>query len=284
MPFADLEGVRVHYEVTGEGAPVLMLAPGGWDAEIGRWGELGVWQSLRPLESLKNEFQLIAYDRREIGESGGRIEALTWGHYAREAKALLDHLKIERAILLGACIGCAVSLAVAARFPQRCRGLLMHFPVGGFRWMHKGLTAFNTHLDFVRENGLAAAAERARKSRSFWRGEPQGGPWSAVIAADAAFAKMFVAQDLEAYLRIVAQSRDNLFGDTMPSGASGDALIAMQVPAFIMPGDDPAHSYSSAQALRELLPQAQLSPLMPPQQNAETVGRWIRDSAAALPA
>jgi hypothetical protein len=48
-----------------------------------------------------------------------------------------------------------------------------------------------------------------------------------------------------------------------------------------MAGDDSAHSYSSAQALRELMPQVTLSPLMPPRLNSATVGEWIGDSVAA---
>ena len=66
----------------------------------------------------------------------------------------------------------------------------------------------------------------------------------------------------------------------MPSGASGEQVIAMQAPACVMSGDDAAHSHSAAVTLRELLPKVQLSPLMPPQQNGAAVGAWIRESVA----
>lgn len=282
MPFANLDGIKIHYEAMGSGPPLLMLAPGGFDASIERWRLNGVWKELQPLDALARDFRLIAYDRRELGESGGRIEPLTWEIYAREAKALLDHLSIDKALLLGGCIGCALGVAIAAHFPERCRGLLLHWPVGGFRWMRKGLTAFNGHIAFTRQHGLAAAAERAKTTKSFWRGEPEGGPWSWSIATDSAFAASYVRQDLKRYIQIVEQSRDNLFNDTMPSGATGEQLTAINVPAFIMSGDDPSHSASSAVVLRELLPRAKLSPLMPPQQNASTVEQWIRESAAAV--
>lgn len=282
MPYTQIDGIKIHYEVNDAGPPLLMLAPGGFDAPMERWRLNGVWQELQPLDTLPREFQVIAYDRRELGESGGRVEPLTWEIYAREAIGLLDHLSIKNAFLLGGCIGCSLALAIAAHSPARCRGLLLHWPVGGYRWMHKGLTAFSRHIAYTREHGLAAAAERAKQTKSFWRGEPDGGPWSWLIASDAAFAAAFVRQDPERYLQIVAQSRDSLFNDTMPSGATGAQLMAMDVPAFIMPGDDASHSTSSAHALRELMPSAKLSPLMPPQQNAATVGQWIRDSAAAV--
>lgn len=58
--------------------------------------------------------------------------------------------------------------------------------------------------------------------------------------------------------------------------------LAMKLPAFIMSGDDASHSASSVQALRELLPDARLSPLMPPAQNAATVAAWLREARAAV--
>ncbi|OGA55986.1 MAG: hypothetical protein A3F74_27875 [Betaproteobacteria bacterium RIFCSPLOWO2_12_FULL_62_58] len=55
--------------------------------------------------------------------------------------------------------------------------------------------------------------------------------------------------------------------------------MAMSVPAFVMSGDDASHATSCAHALRELMPQSKLSPLMPPQQNVSTVRDWIYQSA-----
>lgn len=279
MPFAEIGGIKTRYEAGGEGPPLLMLAPLGFDASIShRWANR-VWRGFRPLDALVRDFRLIAYDRREAGESAGRIEPLTWSIFAQHARGLLDHLGIKDAFLLGGCIGCSVALALGAHFPERCRALLLHWPVGGFRWLNKGRANFDRHIAFARERGLARVAERAKQSGLFWT-DPEGGPWSSVIASDIAFAESFVRQDLDEYLEIVAQSRDNLFSDTLPPGATGEQLIAMKVPAFIMPGDDALHSTSCAHVLRELMPQATLSLLKPPQQNATTIAQWIQESAA----
>jgi hypothetical protein len=156
---------------------------------------------------------------------------------------------------------------------------LLHWPVGGFHWLYRGRANCDRHIAFARQHGLAAVAERARQSASFWS-NPESGPWSSVIASDSGFAESFVRQDLDHYLHIVAQCRDNLFSDTLPSGATGEQLTAINVPAFIMPGDDALHTTSCAQVLRELMPQAKLSTLKLPQQNASTIGQWIRESAA----
>ena len=279
MAFADIDGVRTQYEVAGEGPPLLMLAPAGFDSSISRWRLNGVWKDMQPLDTLRKDFTLIAYDRREAGESGGRIEPLTWAAYARHAMALLDHLKIDRAFVVGGCMGVSVALAIGARYPQRVHALLLHWPVGGYRWMLKARSNFDRHLDYLKTHGFDGVVAKARQSGLFWN-DPEAGPWSAPIRHDAAFAAHYLKQDVERYRAVVLQSRDNLFSDTMPSGASGEELLAMQVPAFIMSGDDASHSASSAQVLRELLPKAQLSPLMPPAQNAESVAAWIRDCKA----
>ncbi len=283
MPQATLNGLKINYAVHGNGPPMIMLSPGGFDSNIDGWSSRSVWKELRPLETLAKEFTMIAYDRREAGQSGGRVEPHTWYMWAAEAVALLDHLKIDRAWVIGGCMGVSVASAIGAHFPERCLGLLMHWPVGGFRWRAKGHLNFNKHIAFARANGLAAVAARAKKAAGFWA-DPESGPWATVLAQDEAFATKYVKQDLEQYLAVVAYSRDTVFDDTMPSGATGEQLMAIKLPSFIMSGDDASHATSAAHALRELIPGSVLSPLMPPQQNAVTVTAWIRESVASVKA
>ena len=280
MAFASIDGIRTHYQVAGEGPPLLLLAPMGDNASIPqRWLDR-VWRGFKPVERLMRDFQVITYDRRESGNSGGRIEPLSWAAFARHADALLDHLGIEQAFLLGGCIGSSVALALGAHAPERCRALLLHWPVGGFRWLTRGRANFDRHIAFVREHGLLRVAELAGKSSMFWS-NPEAGPWSSVIASDDSFAQSFVRKDLDRYLEVVAQSRDNLFSDTMPSGVTSSQLMAMRMPAFVMPGDDTLHTMSSAHVLRELMPHAKLSRLMPRRQNTASIEHWVYESAAA---
>ena len=283
MPFADIQGIRTRYEVLGDGPALLLLGPVGFDDPISRRWADRVWRGFRPLDALVPHFRVIVYDRRETGGTGGSVEPLSWALCARHARGLLDHLGVEQAYLLGACVGCSVALALAAEYPERCRALLLHWPVGGFHWLSRGRANFDRHIAFVREHGLKGVADLARRSRIFWS-DPDAGPWSSIIASDDAFAEAFVRQDLEDYLQIVEQSRDNLFSDTLPAGASCDQLVTMEVPSFIMPGNDALHTASCAHTLRELMPQATLSPLKPSQQNASTIAHWIFESTGALPA
>lgn len=280
MPVAEIEGIRTHYQVTGNGPPLLLLSPLGDDASIPqRWRDRA-WRGFKPAAVLARDFQLITYDRRESGGSGGCVEPLSWRAFAHHTNALLNHLGIERAFVLSSCIGCSVALALGAHFPERCRALLLHWPVGGFHWMERGRANFDRHIAFVRVHGLSRVAEQARKSGTFWS-HPEAGPWSSVLAVDDAFARAYVRQDIDHYLQVVAQSRDNLFSDATPAGVSSRQLMGLSIPAFVMPGDDTLHTTSSAHVLRELMPHAKLSRLTPRQQTAASTERWVYESLAA---
>jgi len=270
MPTAMIDGLEVSYVTGGSGPALLMLAPGGFDATMEKWTTAGVWKGMHPLDSLSSEFTLIAYDRRESGASGGRVERLTWSLFADQAKALLDHLKVREAYILGGCMGCSVALAFAARYPQATRALVLHWPVGGYRWKLNGADRFARHARFARENGLAGVVRRAHEGRSFWQ-DPEAGPWASVIVHDARFAETFAQQDPERYVALVAASGRTLFDRDMPPGAEPEEMMAMKVPALILPGDDPAHAASGAFYLRELLPQPEFWPVMPPDQTPERV-------------
>ena len=278
MPFVTLNGIKVNYRIQGSGPPLLMFAPGGFRSVMSRWTAQGgkeAWKEMDGLATLSRHFTTIAYDRRESGLSGGRVEPLNWDLYVKEAKALLDIAGVKQAYLLGCCMGASLALAFAVRHPAACRGLLLHWPVGGYRWMMKGHTFFQRHIDFVRRYGLAAVVERAPTGENFWL-DPEIGPWGSPCAVYPDFAAQFVRQDLEHYLEICARSRDAIFNDTMPSGASGAELLRMDIPALIMSGNDASHAVSAAWALKELMPQAELWDVLPPRQNGANTLEQVR--------
>lgn len=270
MPTALVDGLEVYYEVRGSGPPLLMFAPGGFDATIDKWLTTTAWKSADALARLSSHFQLIVYDRRESGRSGGQVEKLTWGAYARQAKGLLDHLKIDSAFVLGGCMGCSVGIAFGARFPEAARALLLHWPVGGYRWRLNSRNRFAAHAAFARERGLAAVVERARETKSFWQ-DSESGPWAPCIARDPGFAEAFRSLDLDRYLGIVETSGRTLFDRDTAPGAEPEELLGIKVPALVIPGDDPSHATSAAHYLRECLPRAEFWNVMPPEQTTEKV-------------
>jgi pimeloyl-ACP methyl ester carboxylesterase len=270
MSTATIDGLEVHYDVFGSGAPLLLFAPGGFDATIEKWRAASAWTGIDALDALATRFQVIAYDRRESGQSGGRVERLSWQVYAIQAKALLDHLKIESALVLGGCMGCSVALAFAVDYPESTRALLLHWPVGGFRWKASGLERFERHYRFASTHGLKGVLERARTGKSFWT-DPEAGPWASVIARDPLLAEDFVRQDLNRYLGLIAVSGRSLFDRDTATGAEPEEIMGISAPALIIPGDDASHATSAAHYLRELLPNASFWNVPAPEQTTREV-------------
>jgi len=154
MATAVIDGISTHYEVKGDGPPLLLFAPGGFDATVEKWSTQGIYAKIRPLDHLASHFTCIAFDRRECGRSGGRVERVTWMDYARQAKGLLDHLGFARASLMGGCMGCSPVLAFALAYPQACEKMVLFWPVGGAKYRMNSHLRFATHLGFVHQNGM----------------------------------------------------------------------------------------------------------------------------------
>jgi pimeloyl-ACP methyl ester carboxylesterase len=261
-----------------------MFAPGGFRSVISRWTAQGgkrEWKEMDGLAALSRHFTTIAYDRRESGLSGGRVEPLTWDLYVKEAKALFDLAGARQAYILGSCMGASLALAFAVRHPDACKALLLHWPVGGYRWMMKGRTFFQRHFDFISAHGLEGVVARAPQGENFWL-DPEIGPWGSPAAIDPEFASQLAAMDVQKYISIAEKSRDALFNDTMPSGATGAELMKIKIPSLILPGDDSSHAYSASLALKELMPRTELWGVMPPQQTGKnTLDEILRFSRSA---
>jgi hypothetical protein len=99
--------------------------------------------------------------------------------------------------------------------------------------------------------------------------DPEAGPWAAMIARDAEFAGRFAAMDLDRYLGMILTSGRSLFDRDTAPGAEPEEVLAVKLPALIIPGDDPSHATSGAHYLRELLPKAEFWNVMPPQQSTQ---------------
>ena len=113
--FADIDGVRIHYQEKGTGTPLVLLH--GFTSSTYSWKDV--------FDPLSKNFRVIAVDLKGFGFSGKPD-----GDYSRRAQAmlvthLLDYLKIEKAWLCGNSMGGEVALNLALLNPQR-RGLDSH--------------------------------------------------------------------------------------------------------------------------------------------------------------
>jgi pimeloyl-ACP methyl ester carboxylesterase len=131
-----------------------MYAPGGFDATVEKWSMQGVYSRIKLLDHLPKKYRCIVFDRRECGQSGGRVERITWAHYVAQGKGLLDHLNIRRAHIMGACMGCCPVAAFGVAHPQATLSMILHWPVGGAKYRIKGQQRFADHLAYVQQHGL----------------------------------------------------------------------------------------------------------------------------------
>ncbi len=126
MPTFEQGSVALYYEVSGEGFPVLLFAPGGMRSAIDFWA--GEWN---PIDALAPHFQVIAMDQRNAGKSRAPITASDgWHSYAEDHVALLDHLGIERCHVLGGCIGGPYCLGVIQAAPDRVASAVLQQTIG----------------------------------------------------------------------------------------------------------------------------------------------------------
>jgi pimeloyl-ACP methyl ester carboxylesterase len=257
MPTTLIDGIHTRYEVMGSGPPLLMFSPGGFDATLDKWSTQSIYAKTRMLEQLVRHYSCIVFDRRETGQSGGRVERVTWAHYVAQGKGLLDHLGIQRAHLMGGCMGCAPVVGFAVAHPQATRSMILFWPVGGAKYRINGQLRFAQHLAFVHQQGLAAVVALAKESGKSFGEDPRGGPWAAVLRSDAAFAQAYAQQDVEHYKFAVAgMARALLDRDTAP-GAEPEDMLRLDIPALVVPGRDAAHATSAARYLEECLPRSE---------------------------
>ncbi|HEY1487693.1 MAG TPA: alpha/beta hydrolase [Micromonosporaceae bacterium] len=275
MPTAMIDGIATRFDVTGTGPALLMYSPGGFDARLENWSDLGIYRSTGVLSALADAYTCIRFDRRESGLSGGRVERLTWSSYATQGLGLLDHLGIERAFLMGGCVGCSSVLALAVAHPDRVRGMVLYWPAGGPRYRMAQHARFAQHAAYVREHGTAAVVDLVcSHDRSFTQ-DPRVGPWVSVIRRDPAFAAAYAQRDPAGYgLMLTAMARTLFDRDTVP-GVEPEDLMLLDVPALVVPGEDTSHAPSAARYLQECLPRADFWDMPVAGQDAETAPQRV---------
>jgi pimeloyl-ACP methyl ester carboxylesterase len=256
MATAIIDGITTRYEVTGSGPPILMYSPAGFDATLDKWRTQGVYAKIKLLEHLPKSYTCITFDRRETGQSGGRVERITWTQYVAQGVGLLDHLKFERAHIMGGCMGVPCATAFGVKHPERVQSLILYWPVGGAKYRLSSHQRFAIHLAYLNEHSLADVVTLAQSSGKSFGEDPRGGPWAAVLRHDRGFAEAYAKQDLERYKLIVAGTARTLFDRDTAPGAEPEDLLRLDIPTLIVPGRDAAHATSAARYLEECLPRS----------------------------
>jgi len=274
---AVIDGIKTRYEVVGSGPPLLMYSPAGFDATLEKWTTQGVYAKIKVLDYLSKKFTCIIFDRRECGQSGGRVESVTWGDYVAQGKGLLDHLNINRAHLMGGCMGCCPVLAFGVAYPDVALSLVLYWPVGGAKYRINSRQRFSEHLVFVEQHGLEQVVSLVKTEGKTFSTDPKVGPWAAVIKNDSSFAESYARQDLDEYRVIVANMSRGLFDRDTAPGAEPEDLFRVDLPALIIPGRDASHATSAARYLEECLPKAEYWDAPVEHQTEETANTRLLD-------
>lgn len=118
--FARSDGLRIHYEVHGRGRPVVLVH--GWSASIRSGWEAPGW-----IERLRAVRQVVALDVRGHGESDKpHVQALyAYAAMARDVLAVMDHLGIERADLVGHSLGAFGGVHLLGHHPDRFHAFVL---------------------------------------------------------------------------------------------------------------------------------------------------------------
>jgi pimeloyl-ACP methyl ester carboxylesterase len=277
MPVVDVDGIPTRYEVSGDGPPLLLFSPGGFNAALVNWTAFGIYQRLNLLAHLGEHFTCIAFDKRESGESGGRVEQIGWEDYAAQGAGLLDALGIDRAHLLGGCIGCSIATAFAVAYPGRAERVVLYSPAGGPRYRLTQLGRFSAHREYARRTGPAGVVALAREGEETFAQDPRVGPWATVIRRDHAFAHAYEQLDAGDYAALVDEMGRSLFDrDTVP-GPGPEALLALEAPTLVVPGHDASHATSAARYLEECINGSEYWDVPPEAQTEETAPPRVLD-------
>ncbi|SVA49168.1 uncharacterized protein METZ01_LOCUS102022 [marine metagenome] len=212
--------VRITYEESGSGFPLLLIAGGGLNSTMSRL----ITSPFNPIAEFSDEYRCIYADLRNAndGESSGPLEIdRPWDSYADDHLGLMDHLGIDKFMVLGFCIAGPFIWNLLERAPERVVAAVPAQPVG-----------FDPDMpDVMYDLSLRGWAQTLVERR----------PEVTMELADQFLTRMF------------RTDADFVFTVTR------DFVRTCQTPVLILPDDSAAHFYGAAMEAAMLAPKAELS-------------------------
>jgi pimeloyl-ACP methyl ester carboxylesterase len=236
--FYEKGSVRIRYDEAGSGFPLLLIAGGGLNSVMA-----GLATSpFNPIEEFKGEYRCIFADLRNAnpGQSSGPLEIdRPWDSYTDDHLGLMDHLGIDKFMVLGFCIGGPFIWNLLKRAPGRVVAAVPAQPVG-----------FRPEMPTVLyDNGMTTWGPELVKRR----------PEITIEMVDKFLTKMYRTSDF-----VLTVTRD--------------FVRNCQTPVLILPDDIPAHPYAVAMECAMLAPRAEVSmyPWKEPKERIALAVRQVR--------
>jgi pimeloyl-ACP methyl ester carboxylesterase len=240
MSFYEKGPVRIHYEEAGSGFPLLLIAGGGLNSTI---AGLHRGDPFNPIQEFKGEYRCIAADLRNAngGQSSGPLEIdRPWDAYTDDQLGLMDHLRIDKFMVMGFCIGGPFIWNLLKRAPDRIVAAVLAQPSGSRPEMR----------DLFYDNNMKG--------------------WGPALTARRPDITM---EMVDRFLtRMYRTNADFVFTVTR------DFVRTCRTPVLILPDDIPAHPYAVAMEAAMLAPKAEVSmfPWKEPKERIPLAVRQIR--------
>ena len=236
--FYETGPVRIHYEEFGSGFPLLLIAGGALNSRMSAL----IRGPFNPIDEFRGEYRCIASDLRNAnpGQSSGPLEIdRPWDGYTDDHLGLMDHLGIDKFMVLGFCIGGPFIWNLLERAPDRVVAAVLAQPLG-FR---------EEEPDRFYDNGMSGWGPELVQRR----------PDITMEMVDAFLTKMYRNIDF-----VITVTRD--------------FVRSCQTPVLILPDDSPAHPYAVAMEAAMLAPKAEVSmfPWKEPPERIPLAVRQIR--------
>ena len=240
MPFHENGAVRIYYKEVGSGLPLLLIPGGGLNSKISYFAGRAPFDAI---EEFKSSYRCIAMDLRNAngGDSFGPLQIeRPWDAYADDQLGLMDHLAIDKFLVMGFCIGGPFIWNLLRKAPDRIVAAVLAQP-SGFRPEVPDLFYQNN----IKGWGPALCARR---------------PDITMKMVDAFLNAMY------------RTDADFVFT------ATRDFVRTCRTPILILPDDVPAHPYEVAMESALLAPRADVSlyPWRQPKDRIPSAVRHVR--------
>jgi pimeloyl-ACP methyl ester carboxylesterase len=236
--FYEKGPVRIHYQVAGSGFPLLLIAGGGLNSAIS-----GLANPFDAIGEFKGEYRCVASDLRtsNVGQSTGPLEIdRPWDAFTDDHLGVMDHLGIDKFMVMGFCIGGPFIWNLLRRAPNRVVAAVLAQPSGSRPEMR----------DLFYENNMKTWGPEFVKRR----------PGVTLETVDKFLTKMY------------RTNADFVFTVTR------EFVSKCQTPVLILPDDIPSHPYAVAMEAAMLAPKAEVSmfPWKEPKERIPLAVRQIR--------
>jgi pimeloyl-ACP methyl ester carboxylesterase len=250
MPFATTGDILTHYEdespeppLARRETPVVLIH--------GHSADLRLWEPQAPA-LLGAGWRVVRYDVRGHGRSSVPATGYSWEHYLADLRALLDHLRVERAHLAGISMGGAIALQLALEEPGRVASLtLLDSALPGFAYSPEFEGDVERLREAVRAEGSRAALER------HWLTHPMFDGVRRRPEAFAALRRMVLDYPAADYLDEAEYAQTGGRLAAPPERSAIERLQEVQAPALVVVGERDLPDFRIiADILAENLPRA----------------------------